>query len=1225
MSRIGLAWLLLFVLLLANGAAQAATYSFGSGGLLTPSNPPPCRGDGGQALSWSRSGSTFTCTGRVTLASGDVLQVATGLFEGLGHITVVANNGFSLNNNTVGTSSKNITLRSDWGTINAVGSNSIFGSVLSGWGEIELTGTTVRGSVAASGPVTLNGGSVTSHVSGTNGVTTNGTTITGNVSASNVINLRGGSITGNVSGDCCKITLSNGLTLIGNISLTGNDIEINDSSVTGNITTTNTVSLNNGTVHGNVQAATWHDRTISGSGNSRVYGICTPAATTPVDLCISETTLTCLDDNFNRSTLGSDWAVTSRSGSFGAPRIVSNRLRLTDNSGNVSTGATVQRLLPAKNNYIQVQFKYYAYNGNGADGVAITLSNAAHTPQPGGFGGSLGYAQGHGESGFAGGWLGIALDEYGNFSNPTEGRIGGPGARQDSVAIRGSGSGASGYAYLRGTAANLSPGIDVSGSSAGPGHTYRITVDSTVSGKAMVKVERNTGSGFTTLVDTFNALDSPGQAALPDNFYLTLTGSTGGSNNVHELDDLRVCASKMNPVSQQIDHFEIIAPSSGLTCNPVAATLRACLDATCSTFYTDPVLADVLVTQGATVTQNAGAFTGGSGAYALRAGKVGSATLSVGSSTPPAKPLSQTLCKIGSAALSTQCTLTMLESGFVVDEIPAHLSAQETQHDLLVRAVKSNPNDPLRCVPGFADAQAREVGFASDYIDPQPGQILGTPALEVNGVSVSRQSSGFTLVPLNFNAQAEAAIRLRYPDAGLLRLSMRYEEQDSGLVMVGQSNDFVVKPYGLCLETDSTCTLAGVNADCPVFRHAGDGFPLRIKAVAWQANGQSLQADQLCGNPATPNFRLNDISLSSLLVEPEDGSNPEELNPSSYAHKLGAQTEENVVMPEVGIFKLKATPASGHYFGETVGGGESGLVGRFIPAWLDVSGAASLASCDGFSYQRELVPYAVFPQLMVTGKNRQGGTTNNYDRGAFWRLPSTLPSTWWTLDGERELTAKLSFPGQDSTLTDAKDGDGQRKYEWSGDGLKYDSASLTPGADDLPFSILQRFSATALTDADGVCHMAGTGACQSYELPYEASEIRLGRLRIGNAHGSELQPLSLPWTIESWRVPGVFLAETEDVCSAPKWSEPNLSDATGELATGSLPSVSSNRSGHQGDLLLAAPQRRGSVRAGFPDVPEWLWYDWRGEGREASRGLATFGIYQGPKPLIFRRELYRGM
>ncbi|MBJ6903560.1 hypothetical protein, partial [Vibrio cholerae] len=102
---------------------------------------------------------------------------------------------------------------------------------------------------------------------------------------------------------------------------------------------------------------------------------------------------------------------------------------------------------------VQVELDYYAwanFTGNGADGVSLIFSDATVTPRTGGFGGSLGYAQrtdtNPNTPGFAGGWLGIGLDEWGNFANPTEGRVGGVGFRPQSITVRG--SQASNYRYL---------------------------------------------------------------------------------------------------------------------------------------------------------------------------------------------------------------------------------------------------------------------------------------------------------------------------------------------------------------------------------------------------------------------------------------------------------------------------------------------------------------------------------------------------------------------------------------------------------------------------------------------------------------------------------------------------------------------------------------------------------------------------------------------------------
>ncbi len=167
-------------------------------------------------------------------------------------------------------------------------------------------------------------------------------------------------------------------------------------------------------------------------------------------------------------------------------------MRLTEAITNQATAVTYQRIFPAAGNLVTVEFDYYAWanlTGNGADGVSVIFSDATVTPRTGGFGGSLGYAQRTDTNpdtpGFAGGWLGVGLDEWGNYSNATEGRQGGPGFRQQAVAIRGSES--ANYQYLVGTAANLNPKLDVrrtcqwwgcSFSGAGPGHRYFITIDS---------------------------------------------------------------------------------------------------------------------------------------------------------------------------------------------------------------------------------------------------------------------------------------------------------------------------------------------------------------------------------------------------------------------------------------------------------------------------------------------------------------------------------------------------------------------------------------------------------------------------------------------------------------------------------------------------------------------------------------------------------------------------
>ncbi len=96
-------------------------------------------------------------------------------------------------------------------------------------------------------------------------------------------------------------------------------------------------------------------------------------------------------------------------------------------------------------------YKTGANSFNQADGICFFLFDASvATFRPGAFGGSLGYAQKNSIPGLSKGYIGIGIDEFGNFSSADDGKKnGGPGQYRGSVTVRGPGNGAgpSDYVY----------------------------------------------------------------------------------------------------------------------------------------------------------------------------------------------------------------------------------------------------------------------------------------------------------------------------------------------------------------------------------------------------------------------------------------------------------------------------------------------------------------------------------------------------------------------------------------------------------------------------------------------------------------------------------------------------------------------------------------------------------------------------------------------------------
>lgn len=149
--------------------------------------------------------------------------------------------------------------------------------------------------------------------------------------------------------------------------------------------------------------------------------------------------------------------VTSNSGISTPDAVGSGALRLT-NAANDQAGAIISQGTFPSNQGIQVTFTTYTYGGSGADGIGFFLQDAA-VPTTlsyvggnvatgnyniGESGGSLGYScsvyKSSNYNGLTGAYIGLGMDEYGNFTNPADNTASGPGVLPNTISLRGAGN-----------------------------------------------------------------------------------------------------------------------------------------------------------------------------------------------------------------------------------------------------------------------------------------------------------------------------------------------------------------------------------------------------------------------------------------------------------------------------------------------------------------------------------------------------------------------------------------------------------------------------------------------------------------------------------------------------------------------------------------------------------------------------------------------------------------
>jgi gliding motility-associated-like protein len=246
----------------------------------------------------------------------------------------------------------------------------------------------------------------------------------------------------------------------------------------------------------------------------------------------------------------------------------SGYLRLTNNSQSQRAYITSEGIVFPANFGLNISFEYFTFGGGGADGICFILYDGSiSNPTIGEPGGSLSYAQGTGGPGFQGGYLGIGLDEWGNFSNPSEGRNGGPGQAPNSVALRGLGSGSSGYAYLTGvrTTSLVSP-FSIAG-----GNRNATTSASSGYRKVELELKANPGGGYfisvyitngaTRTLVIGNYLDTQ---ISPATMKFAISASTGGFTNYHEIRNLTFDVNDPNALVAPVANADSATSCAGI-------------------------------------------------------------------------------------------------------------------------------------------------------------------------------------------------------------------------------------------------------------------------------------------------------------------------------------------------------------------------------------------------------------------------------------------------------------------------------------------------------------------------------------------------------------------------------------------------------------------------------------------------------------------------------------
>lgn len=672
------------------------------------------------------------------------------------------------------------------------------------------------------------------------------------------------------------------------------------------------------------------------------------------------------------------------------------------------------------------------------------------------------------------------------------------------------------------------------------------------------------------------------------------------------------------PPQNNLDHFKLSYAKMGLTCLASSINIQACADAACTTLISDDV--DITLSPATGWASNPVTISSGQATLNLNHPAPGNLPLNItASSITP----SNDLACLADTSNDATCSITVSDVGFVFD-VPT-LTACKSSANITIKAMKQGSNT-TQCVSALTGTQT--LSFWSAYDIPTSGQNN----VKINGTNIATSNAGSN-INLTFDSNGEAQFTAQYNDAGRLNLTARYDD-GNGLTMTGVDT-FVSAPVTVISYTEESgadCT--SQNANCSIFKKAGEPFELKVKAACWTDDNDTDYSD----NPETPNFELASIGISHNVLAPASGVNGQiGTNSLNFALSDGGLHSLQQTISEVGVFEFSLTLPS--YLGQALTSTNSPAIGRFTPDVFQTTtgsnGTFGNSACSSFSYSGQAFSYQTNPQLTVTAYNAASPAviTQNYS-GGFAKLIDTDFIVTTPLSDAIQVGADattllgLSWQAAAANLTD--NNNGTLTFTLGNDNYTYLHEANSQIA---PFNNAVNLTFTRVRDSDNV--VANT---VPYTLQPAGEAIRFGRIAVDSAHGSELAALTIGLRTEFFNGSD-WLPNTQDQCTSLSLAnQVRLRTDGGNYQTGnSTMSIQSGTSaatlattliGGNGAISLSAP---GEDNQGYVDIQTniatthpWLLGDHDNTGiyNDESQSRASFGLFKGDDNMIFRRELY---